>query len=125
MTLLINQNCTVCAVSSINESASLNIKLGLIDIEKLLIKLNEEAGGWGLMEEQGIQKLSREFEIKRYNNAIRFANQVAELAESVNHHPLMMVEYGKVTIQWWSHNIKGLHQNDFIMASKTSALISE
>jgi 4a-hydroxytetrahydrobiopterin dehydratase len=33
--------------------------------------------------------------------------------------------WGKVTVSWWSHKIRGLHRNDFIMAAKTDALARE
>ena len=42
-----------------------------------------------------------------------------ELAEEAEHHPAILTEWGKVTVQWWTHKIKGLHRNDFIMAAKT------
>ena len=62
---------------------------------------------------------------KRYKKSMLFVNQVSNLAESANHHPLMVIEYGLVEVQWWSHNLKGLSQNDFIMAAKTSAVFAE
>ena len=43
-------------------------------------------------------------------------------AEEEDHHPEIILEWGKVTVTWWSHKIKGLHKNDFICASKTDAL---
>ena len=44
------------------------------------------------------------------------------LTEEQDHHPLIITEWGRVTVQWWTHKIKGLHRNDFIMASKTDGL---
>ncbi|WP_022941653.1 4a-hydroxytetrahydrobiopterin dehydratase [Psychromonas hadalis] len=86
----------------------------------LLTDLN----GWQVIMEIGIHKLTQCFVTKNYKNSMAFTNAVAQLAESVNHHPLLIVEYGKVTVTWWSHNIEGLHKNDFIMAAKTSLLFS-
>ena len=77
---------------------------------------------WELIEEDNIQKLSRTFATKNYSNTMKFVNEVAALAESANHHPLMIVDFRQVTVIWWSHKIKGLHKNDFIMAAKTSDL---
>lgn len=85
-------------------------------------ELLPEVDGWQVINDQGINKLTRQFNTKNYGRSIAFSNAVAELADSVNHHPLMVVEYGSVTVVWWSHNIKGLHKNDFIMAAKTSSL---
>jgi len=78
--------------------------------------------GWEIINEAGIQMLSQTFKTKNYTKSMSFTNNVAKLAESINHHPQMVVEYGSVTVIWWSHKIKGLHKNDFIMAAKTSEL---
>lgn len=116
MTLLTEQTCRPCNTSSAKQL------LTATDIAELLVQLKAQFNDWTFIEDNGIEKLSCEFVTKRYSNSISFTNQVAALAESVNHHPLIIVEYGMVTVQWWSHNIKGLDQNDFIMAAKTSAL---
>ena len=44
------------------------------------------------------------------------------MADQEDHHPELALEWGKVTVIWWSHKIKGLHKNDFICASKTDNL---
>ena len=54
-----------------------------------------------------------------------FTNKVAKLAEEEDHHPEIVLEWGNVTVSWWSHKIKGLHKNDFICASKTDDLFKE
>ncbi|WP_306579483.1 4a-hydroxytetrahydrobiopterin dehydratase, partial [Pseudomonas sp.] len=46
-------------------------------------------------------------------------NAVGEIAEAEGHHPGLLTEWGKVTVTWWSHSIKGLHRNDFIMCART------
>lgn len=124
MTLLSKQTCSACDASATHKRAPINQS----EVLELLRKLQAQSpasDSWLLVEEQGIQKLNCQFVTKRYKNSMLLVNQIAELAESVNHHPLMVVEYGLVGIQWWSHNIKGLDQNDFIMAAKTSALFAE
>ncbi len=60
-----------------------------------------------------------------YEECVNFANKIADLAEKEDHHPEILIEWGKVTVTWWSHKIKGLHKNDFIAAAKTDALFSE
>ena len=85
--------------------------------------LMQEVGEWSLIDDSGTQKLRRQFNTKHYKKSISFVNAIAQLAESVNHHPLLIVEYSSVTVEWWSHNINGLHKNDFIMAAKTGDLI--
>ena len=44
------------------------------------------------------------------------------LAEAEGHHPALLTEWGRVTVTWWTHKIRGLHRNDFIMAAKTEML---
>lgn len=44
---------------------------------------------------------------------------MGEIAEAEGHHPGLLTEWGSVTVTWWSHSIKGLHRNDFIMAART------
>ena len=51
-------------------------------------------------------------------------NKVGAAAEEENHHPLIVTEWGKVTLQWWTHKIGGLHKNDFIMAAKSNEIFS-
>jgi len=47
---------------------------------------------------------------------------VGELAEQEGHHPALLSEWGKVTVTWWTHAMKGLHKNDFVMAACTDQL---
>ena len=48
--------------------------------------------------------------------------RVGELAEEEGHHPALLTEWGRTTVTWWTHKIRGLHRNDFIMAAKTDEL---
>lgn len=79
---------------------------------------------WSQIKVDGIDQLQRQFKFKNFVTAMAFANQLAEISEEAGHHPGILVEWGKVTVSWWSHSIKGLHRNDFIMAAKTDALYS-
>lgn len=49
-------------------------------------------------------------------------NEIGELAERENHHPNVLLTYGKVVVHLWTHKINGLHENDFILAAKIGAL---
>ena len=69
-----------------------------------------------------LQKLVKTYSFADYPQAVAFANRVAELAEAEDHHPALLVEWGKVTVTWWTHAIGGLHSNDFICAAKTDLL---
>ena len=66
----------------------------------------------------GIMQLERVYKFKNFKQAWAFHHKVAELAETEGHHPALLLEWGKLTVTWWSHSIKGLHKNDFICASR-------
>jgi 4a-hydroxytetrahydrobiopterin dehydratase len=87
-----------------------------------LDQLITEIPDWVPASENGILKLRRIFKFSDYAQALAFTNRVAGLAEQANHHPDILLEWGKVTVTWWSHKIKGLHKNDFIQAAKTDVL---
>ena len=77
---------------------------------------------WTLNNCEFPHRLTREFMFKNFNDAVKFSVKIAELADEQDHHPKLIIEWGKVSIFWWTHSIKGLHLNDFIMAAKTDAL---
>jgi 4a-hydroxytetrahydrobiopterin dehydratase len=77
---------------------------------------------WRLLEEDGEKRIERAFTFRNFAQALAFTNKVGELAEAEGHHPVLVTEWGKVTVTWWTHKIEGLHQNDFIMAAKTERL---
>lgn len=77
---------------------------------------------WQLKEVDGIKRLERVFKLKNYSEALAFTNSVGTIAEEQDHHPLIVLEWGRVTVQWWTHVVKGLHKNDFIMAAKTDEM---
>ena len=80
---------------------------------------------WNIETRNGIMQLEKEFSFKNFSQAILFTNKVGEIAEQEGHHPSLLTEWGKVTVTWWSHKIKGLHKNDFIMAAKTDLQLFE
>ena len=67
-------------------------------------------------------KLAKVFNFDNYLQALDFAKAVALLAEEEDHHPKIVLEWGRVEVHWWSHKIKGLHKNDFICAAKTDQI---
>ena len=81
----------------------------------------KEIEGWDLIND-GIKKLKKEFSFSNYSDSVDFLNKVADMADKEDHHPQIILEWGKVTVIWWSHKIKGLHKNDFICAAKTNNL---
>jgi len=77
---------------------------------------------WELQDINDIPKLMKSYSFKNYLQAVDFSNRIAELAEKEGHHPAIVLEWGKVQVSWWTHKIRGLHENDFIMSAKTDQL---
>jgi len=84
-------------------------------------RLISEVPGWTLdAEAKGVR---REFRFRNFVAAMRFAQQVGELAEAEGHHPDLSVGWGYCTVAFRTHAIQGLHENDFIMAAKVNRLL--
>ena len=86
-------------------------------------ELHPQIAEWQTKEVDGVKRLERVFKLNDFVEAIAFTNRIGVIAEEEDHHPLIITEWGRVTVQWWSHKIKGLHKNDFIMAAKTDQLL--
>ena len=87
-----------------------------------IAELQPQVPGWEITEEEGIKKLSRVFPFDDFAKALAFTNALGELAEEEDHHPALLTEWGRVTVTWWTHKIRGLHRNDFVMAAKADEL---
>jgi len=93
--------------------------------ESEIADLMPKIPAWQAVTQDNILRLQRVFKLKNYAQALGFTNKVGALAEEQDHHPLIVLEWGRVTIQWWTHVVRGLHKNDFIMAAKTDAVFAE
>jgi len=71
--------------------------------------------GWKAVDGKKIQK---EFKFKSFPETIAFVNKVALIAQEEGHHPDMEVHYSRVSVEFSTHAIGGLSENDFIMAAK-------
>jgi len=87
-----------------------------------MVHYQQQVPQWTLVERDGIKRLERVFTFKNFVEALAFSNKVGELAEQEGHHPALLTEWGKVTVTWWTHAMKGLHKNDFVMAARTDQL---
>jgi len=90
-----------------------------------IAQLHPQVSRWSVVErhnDDGIRRLERSFDFEDFAEALAFTNKIGEIAEKEGHHPDILTEWGKVTVMWWTHKIKGLHQNDFIMAARTDGL---
>jgi len=84
-----------------------------------IAELQPQVPDWELVELDGIKRLRRVFSSEDFAQALAFTTRVGALAEAEGHHPSLLTEWGRTTVTWWTHKIKGLHRNDFIMAAKT------
>ncbi len=88
-----------------------------------MVKLNEEEiknyltqiNNWEFLE---TDKITKEFKFSDFVKSIEFVNKVAAVAEEEGHHPDIEIHYNKVNIILWTHFVKGLSENDFIVAAK-------
>ena len=71
--------------------------------------------GW-VLQSGSIQK---EFRFKSYLGGLDFAYSLGKIAELENHHPELLIGWRRVKIVLSTHAIKGLSQNDFVMAAKS------
>ena len=90
-----------------------------VDYPELLKELED----WSI-EEESINKLVKSYNFANYADSVSFANKIADLAEAEDHHPKIVLEWGSVKLEWWSHKVKGLHLNDFICASKSDKVFN-
>lgn len=92
--------------------------------EEEMARMLPQIPEWNLVKRDNIHQLERIFKFRDFAEALLFTKRVGELAEAEGHHPALITEWGRVTVRWWTHKIKGLHQNDFIMAARTDRLYS-
>ena len=79
-----------------------------------------EIEGWELDAKGKV--ISREFQFKNFDKAMDFVNMVADISEIEGHHPDITILYSKVILKLSTHSIKGLSDNDFILAAKINSI---
>ncbi|MBU1864618.1 MAG: 4a-hydroxytetrahydrobiopterin dehydratase [Candidatus Omnitrophica bacterium] len=89
---------------------------------KEINELKPQIPEWEVIESNDIKHLCRSFIFKDFKEALSFTNRIGDSAEKEGHHPSIVTKWGKVMVSWWTHKIKGLHRNDFIMAAKTDGI---
>ena len=113
MTSLVGEHCVACRRDAPR----------VTDVE--IAELRPQLPEWTLTNRDGIPCLERIFILPNFTTALQFTQQIGELAEAEGHHPAILTEWGRVTVWWWTHTIKGLHRNDFIIAAKTDQLAGQ
>lgn len=86
--------------------------------------LSARLPGWTVDTDDAIPKLTRTVRATDFAEALAYVNRIGGLAEEADHHPRIVLEWGRVTVSWWTHTIKGLHRNDFIMAARTDRVFA-
>jgi 4a-hydroxytetrahydrobiopterin dehydratase len=81
-----------------------------------------QVSDWEIVELDGIKRLRRVFAVDGFAQALELTKKVGELVEVEGPHPALVTYWGRTTVTWWTHKIRGLHRNDFIMAAKTDEL---
>jgi len=101
---LVDESCVPCSGKTLP-----------LDQEQACSLLAQLPHGWQITVEGHLEK---EFKFRDFKNALRFVNDVGNLAESQHHHPDVYLEWGRVKVMLWTHKIHGLSENDFILAAK-------
>ena len=84
--------------------------------------LQGQAAGWQLLEEA--HRIERSFRFRNFREALTFVQEIGELAEAEGHHPNISFGWGSATVSLQTKKIKGLHENDFIMATKIDRIFA-
>jgi 4a-hydroxytetrahydrobiopterin dehydratase len=101
------QKCEACRVGAPQVSEE--------EMARLVLAVPE----WNFETRDGVLQLERCYPFTDFNAALAFTNAIGALAEQHGHHPALLTEWGKVTVTWWSHKIRGLHRVDFELAAAT------
>lgn len=112
MTALSRESCAACRADAPKVSDE--------ELKSLISAIPD----WAIESRDGVLQLERLFEFPDFANALAFTNRIGEIAEAQGHHPKLTTEWGRVTVTWWSHKIRGLHRNDFVMAAKTDEVFA-
>ena len=84
-----------------------------------------ELDGWVVDVVDDIPRLIRTYQTADFAAALGLANRIGEMADSEDHHPQLVVEWGRLQVGWWTHAIGGLHMNDFVLAARCDELAAE
>jgi 4a-hydroxytetrahydrobiopterin dehydratase len=77
---------------------------------------------WTVEEDDGHPRLSKRYKFKGFMPAVEFVNRIAPIAEAEGHHHDLLLSWGSVTVELWTHAAGGLTDNDFILAAKIDQL---
>ena len=85
------------------------------------LRFQKQAPDWELRDDA--HRIERTFRFRNFREALAFVQRVGKLAETEGHHPDISFGWGYATVSLSTKKIKGLHENDFIMASKIDRML--
>ena len=112
MSALTSEKCTACRRDSPQVT------------EAEIQELKPQIPDWTFVERDGIPRIERVYRFPDFAEALNFTNRIGAIAEEEGHHPAILTEWGRVTVTLWTHKIRGLHRNDFLMAAKIDARLT-
>ncbi len=78
-------------------------------------RYGKETPEWEVVE---YKKIAKEFRFENFPEAMNFVNKVVQIAEKEEHRPDIYIFYNRAKLELWTHAVKGLSENDFILAAK-------
>ena len=103
-----------------NISATPKTAIQLTSVEQA--ELSVQVPDWEVIVSEGIETLRRVYKLKNFLTAMEFANQISIIAEQGDHHPALLIEWGRVTVTWWILSLLFLYFNDILMSAKTDEI---
>jgi 4a-hydroxytetrahydrobiopterin dehydratase len=85
-------------------------------------RLHQQVPDWALLDDA--RKIERKFTFRNFRAALAFVDAIGAVAEAQDHHPDIAFGWGYATVSLHTHKIKGLHENDFIMAAKVDRIFA-
>ena len=83
-------------------------------------RFHNEARDWALLDDA--HRIERTFRFRNFREALDFVGRVGELAEAEGHHPDIHISWNRVRLELTTHAIKGLSENDFVVAAKVDVM---
>jgi len=87
--------------------------------------LARQLSGWSIEEADGHLRLARTIRFKGFPPGVEMVDWIARIAEAEGHHPDLVLAYGSLTIQLWTHAAGGLTENDFILAARIDQALGQ
>ena len=92
--------------------------------EEQMAPLLSQLEGWQVEDAEGHRQLVKTFRLRDFLGAVDLVNRITPVAEAEGHHPDLLVTWGRVRVQLWTHAAGGLTENDFVLAAKIDRVAS-